>query len=137
MINRKNNCIVALRVQHFFYCTRSALFFIISLGLILSLTGISLALEPILYNVKVNDISDEGVTVIKPWKTIVLDKEYRGAWVLAGDLTGDGQVEIVSARNFTYGQAPADSHYTTSVVVHRLDGSVLWKWGDPNTTTPF
>jgi hypothetical protein len=37
--------------------------------------------------------------------------------------------EIVSARN---GVPAPDVHCTSSVVVHQLDGSVLWKWGDPN-----
>lgn len=64
---------------------------------------------------------------VTPWKTIPLDPEYSGAWVVAGDLTGDGAVEIVSARNVDQN----DVHYTSAVVAQRLDGGVLWRWGDP------
>jgi len=70
---------------------------------------------------------EESLPVIKPWKKVVLDEDYRGAWVVTGDVDGDGKAEIVSARNVNNG----DIHYTCSVVAHRLDGSVLWKWGDP------
>ena len=65
--------------------------------------------------------------VIQPWRTITLDPEYSGAWVVAGDLDSDGAVEIVSARNVDQN----DVHFTSAVVAQRLDGSVLWRWGDP------
>ena len=84
---------------------------------------------PSRFDVHVRDLSDEGVPVVYPWKTIKLDPAYRGGWVVVGDLTGDGVAEIASARN---GVPARDVHFTSSVVVHRLDGSVLWKWGDPN-----
>lgn len=70
---------------------------------------------------------DETVPVIEPWKVIPLDPEYGGMWVTAGDLDGDGQAEIVSAENYN----KEDTHYTSAVVAQRLDGSVLWRWGDP------
>ena len=84
---------------------------------------------PSRFDVHVNALPDDGVPVIQPWKTIKLDPEYRGGWVVVGDLTGDGTAEIVSAKNGVPGK---DIHYTSSVVTHRLDGSVLWKWGEPN-----
>lgn len=65
--------------------------------------------------------------VVQPWRRITLDPEYSGAWVVAGDLDGDGAVEIVSARNVDQN----DVHFTSAVVAQRLDGSVLWRWGDP------
>ena len=68
-----------------------------------------------------------GAPVIQPWHRITLDPDYSGAWVVAGDLDGDGTVEIVSARNVDQ----KDVHYTSAVVAQRLDGSVLWRWGDP------
>lgn len=68
-----------------------------------------------------------GVPLVKPWRRVPLDPEYAGAWVVAGDLDGDGKVEIVSARNVDSN----DVHYTSAVVAQRLDGSVLWRWGDP------
>ncbi len=66
--------------------------------------------------------------LIRPWRTVPLDPEYSGAWVVLGDIDGDGQVEIVSARNVNEG----DVHYTSAVAAQRLDGSVLWRWGDPH-----
>ena len=84
-------------------------------------------MTPRRFDVRANDISNDGVPVVKPWKRITLDPEYAGSWIVADDVDGDGQVEIVSAKNFD----AADIHHTSSVVVHRLDGSVLWTWGDP------
>jgi hypothetical protein len=68
-----------------------------------------------------------AVPVVHPWRRVTLDPDYAGAWVVAGDLDGDGAVDIVSARNVDQN----DVHYTSAVVAHRLDGSVLWRWGDP------
>ncbi|NLH15813.1 MAG: hypothetical protein GX455_04475 [Phycisphaerae bacterium] len=70
----------------------------------------------------------DGAMRILPWKTIVLDPEYGGQWVIAADLDNDGSVEIVSAENFN----KEDTHYTSTAVAQRLDGTVLWKWGDPS-----
>lgn len=64
---------------------------------------------------------------IQPWRRVPLDPQYGGAWVVAGDLTGDGAAEIVSARNVDR----RDVHYTSAVVAQRLDGTVLWRYGDP------
>ncbi len=83
---------------------------------------------PSRFDVHVNDLPDEGLPLIKPWKTISLDPAYRGGWVVVADLTGDKIAEIVSARNGVPGK---DIHYTSSVVAQRLDGSLLWKWGEP------
>ena len=79
-----------------------------------------------LFTVRSQAHTDDQVPLIKPWKTIQLDPEYRGAWIVAGDLDGDGQAEVVRL-GITNRE---DTHYTSSVVVHRLDGSVLWRWGD-------
>ena len=84
-------------------------------------------MTPSLFDVRAKDVSSKGVPVIRPWKRIALDPDYAGAWIVAGDIDGDGHVEIVSAKNFD----ADDIHYTSSVVAHRLDGSVLWRWGDP------
>ena len=65
--------------------------------------------------------------LVRPWHTVTLDPEYSGQWVVLGDVDGDGEVEIVSARNHNKN----DNHYTSAVVVQKLDGSVLWHWGDP------
>ncbi len=71
--------------------------------------------------------SDSARHVV-PWKTIVLDPDYGGQWVVAADLDNDGSVEIVSSENFN----KDDTHYTSTAVAQRLDGTVLWKWGDPS-----
>ena len=65
--------------------------------------------------------------VVVPWRTITLDAEYGGYWVVAGDVDGDGEIETVSAQNYNRN----DDHFTSSVAVQKLDGSVLWRWGDP------
>ncbi len=69
----------------------------------------------------------KNTPLIQPWRTVQLDAEYGGNWCVTGDLDGDGTPEIVSAKN-KYGDG---IHYTSSAVAHRLDGSVLWKWGNP------
>ena len=66
-------------------------------------------------------------TVVVPWRTITLDAEYGGYWVVAGDVDGDNEIEIVSAKNYNR----SDNHFTSSVAVQKLDGRVLWRWGDP------
>lgn len=81
--------------------------------------------RPKLYSVTSDGPSDAPVARITPWRTIQLDPDLRGAWLVAGDLDQDGEAELVSARNHDQD----DTHYTSSVVVHRLDGSVLWRWG--------
>jgi hypothetical protein len=78
------------------------------------------------------DVKDVGeptgkVHVIEPWKIISLDPEYGGQWVVAGDVDGDDEVEIVSAENVNKN----DVHYTSTAVAQKLDGSVLWRWGNP------
>ena len=79
------------------------------------------------------DTNDAGpasvdVPTVQPWKTVPLDPDYGGQWVLAGDLDSDGEVEFVACENHNTG----DVHYTSTAVVHDLDGTVLWKWGDPD-----
>jgi len=85
--------------------------------------------KPLRFDVHEKNLSDEGVPVVQPRYTVKLDPAYRGGWLTVGDLTGDGVAELVSAKN----AGPNGAHYTSAVVVHRLDGSVLWRWGDPNT----
>ena len=62
------------------------------------------------------DTSDHGepgnrAPVIQPWKTIEIDPEYGGQWIVTGDIDGDGEIEIVSARNVNLN----DVHYTSAV----------------------
>lgn len=78
------------------------------------------------------DTSDHGdpgekAPIVKAWKRVLLDPEYGGHWVVTGDVDGDGVADVVSARNFNRN----DVHYTSTAVAQRLDGSVIWRWGDP------
>jgi len=84
---------------------------------------------PSRFDVHVNDLSNDHVPQVQPWKTITVDPAYAGGWLVVGDLTGDGIAELVSAKNGVPGN---DIHYTSSVVVQTLDGSVLWRWGNPD-----
>jgi hypothetical protein len=47
--------------------------------------------------------------------------------VVIGDVDSDGEVEIVSSENVNKN----DVHYTSTAVAQNLDGSVLWRWGNP------
>jgi hypothetical protein len=84
-------------------------------------------MKPLIFDVRANDIPETNIPVIEPWARFTLDPHYAGAWIVAGDVDGDGEVEIVSARNVNAN----DIHHTCSAIVQRLDGSVLWRWGDP------
>jgi len=77
----------------------------------------------------VTDVGEPGADapMVQPWRVVDLEPDYGGLWVVAGDVDGDGEVEIVSAENFNRG----DVHYTSAAVAQKLDGAVLWRWGDP------
>jgi hypothetical protein len=91
-------------------------------------SSLAMTAEPLYFDVNDGAAGGSDAATIEPWKTIRLQPDYGGLWVVAGDLDGDGTVEIVSAENFNEG----DVHYTSAVVAQRLDGSVLWTWGDPD-----
>jgi hypothetical protein len=82
--------------------------------------------EPRLFNVRANEMQ-KNVPRIAPWKIIQLDSVWAGSWIVAGDVDGDGTVEILSARNVDQN----DVHFTCSVVAYKLDGTLLWHWGQP------
>ena len=95
---------------------------------VMAVGGSAVAIEdPLVFNVDDTGETGEGIPRIEPWKTVDLDPECGGLWMVAGDVDGDGQVEIVSAENFNEG----DVHYTSAVAAQKLDGTVLWRWGDP------
>jgi len=73
------------------------------------------------------EIAESGALLLTPWRRVLLDPAYAGCWVVAGDVDGDGEVELVSAQNHN----EDDVHYTSTAVAQRLDGTVLWRWGDP------
>ncbi len=65
--------------------------------------------------------------MLTPWKRIPFSPEDGGCWLVAGDIDGDGAVEIVTARNVD----TDDVHYTCTVGAYKLDGTRLWQWGAP------
>ncbi len=65
---------------------------------------------------------------VKPWKSVVLDEEFGGHWVVTGDVNGDGRADVVSCENVN----KSDVHYTSTAVAQQLDGTVIWKWGEPD-----
>lgn len=83
--------------------------------------------KPVYFNTEDHGVPDDPALKVAPWKIVRHEPDYGGLWVVAGDLDGDGAPEIVSAENFNEG----DVHYTSAVAAQRLDGSVMWTWGDP------
>jgi hypothetical protein len=67
------------------------------------------------------------IPVLTPWARIPFSPEDGGCWLVAGDIDGDGEVEIVTARNVDAN----DVHYTCTVGAYKLDGTRLWQWGAP------
>ena len=84
------------------------------------------ATGPLVFDTEDTGTPPSDIPVIEPWRTIPLDPDYGGQWVVAGDLDNDGDVEIVSAENVN----ADDVHYTSAVAAQNLDGSVLWRWGE-------
>ncbi len=101
---------------------------LILLSLCFSLCNATAAAEDfLLFDVKDAGEPSAEAPLVQPWKTIPIDPDYGGRWVVAGDLDGDGTVEIVCAKNVNND----DVHYTSAIAAQRLDGSILWRWGDP------
>jgi hypothetical protein len=86
------------------------------------------AVEPLFFDTNDTGPPPADVPAIKPWRTVSLDPDYGGQWVVAADLNADGEVEFVACENHNVD----DVHYTSTAVAHHLDGTVLWRWGDPD-----
>jgi outer membrane protein assembly factor BamB len=84
--------------------------------------------SPVCYDVRDVGEPTSRQSIIRPWKVVSLDPEYGGQWIVAGDVDGDGRAEIVSSENVN----KDDVHYTSTAVAQKLDGTVLWKWGNPD-----
>lgn len=104
---------------------RHAILVIVVVGLLSLTAG---AADRPLFDTNDVGLAPSSVPMVKPWKTVPLDPEYGGQWVVAADLDGDGEVEFVSCENHNVG----DVHYTSTAVAHNLDGTVIWRWGDPD-----
>nr|MDO8087864.1 hypothetical protein [Candidatus Sigynarchaeum springense] len=66
-------------------------------------------------------IREQKEPLIEPWKVVEKPPEFAGAWVVTGDLDGDGELELVTGRNV--------AQHVTAIAALMLDGSVLWTWG--------
>ena len=86
-------------------------------------------MRPKYFDVLTYGKSYSDVPVVEPWRTIRVNPEKAGAWTVAGDVDGDGEAELVSARN----NPESLSQEVVSVIVHKLDGTVLWEWGSPES----
>jgi hypothetical protein len=86
------------------------------------------AADPLFFDTNDAGLPPADVPAIKPWKVVPLDPDYGGQWAVAADLDMDGEVEFVACENHNVG----DVHYTSTAVAHHLDGTVLWRWGDPS-----
>jgi hypothetical protein len=95
------------------------------IGLFSLTTG---ATEPLFFNTNDTGPLPAGVPAVKPWKIVPLDPDYGGQWIVAADLNADGRVEFVACENHNVG----DVHYTSTAVAQDLNGTVLWRWGDPD-----
>jgi hypothetical protein len=86
------------------------------------------AVDPLFFDTNDTGPAPADVPAVKPWKIVPLDPDYGGQWVVAADLDADGEVEFVACENHNVG----DVHYTSTAVAHDLNGTVLWRWGDPD-----
>jgi len=82
--------------------------------------------SPLYFNVKDTGEPAKKILKIQPWRIVPLDPEYGGQWIVAGDIDGDGEAEIVSSENVNKN----DVHYASTAVAQELDGAVLWRWGN-------
>lgn len=69
----------------------------------------------------------QTLPLVHPWRRVPLDPLDGASWIVAGDVDGDGEVEIVTARNVDVN----DVHYTCTIAAYKLDGTRLWRWGGP------
>lgn len=85
------------------------------------------ATEPLFFDTNDTGRPPADAPTITVWKVVPLDPDYGGQWVVAADLNADGKVEFIACENHNVG----DVHYTSTAVAQDLDGTVLWRWGDP------
>ncbi len=68
------------------------------------------------------DIRDNAENLIEPDIVVHMDTDFSGCFTLAGDITGDGDLELVSARN--------DKQEVTALGAYDQKGNNLWTWGE-------
>ena len=80
-----------------------------------------------LYTTDLTTYPVASLPLIQPDSVIAIEPAWAGAWTVAGDIDGDGLAELVQARLWEQ----QDTHAIAAIVAYRLDGTVLWRWGDP------
>ncbi|MDO8705865.1 MAG: hypothetical protein Q7J84_13055, partial [Sulfuricaulis sp.] len=53
-----------------------------------------LAVKPVFFDTVTGGDPAGKAPLIQPWKQVALDPNHSGAWVITGDINGDGQVEM-------------------------------------------
>jgi hypothetical protein len=79
------------------------------------------------YNIDLITYPRKDLPVIEPTFMFAVPPQAAGAWTVAGDLDQDGVTELVQARIWDQN----DVHAVVAVSAYRLDGSILWQWGNP------
>ncbi len=77
---------------------------------------------------RINSIVIEPLISEAPWKLVKLDTTYGNGYVKFEDVNNDGEVEVISGRSNQY--TTRDAAYA-SVCVQKMDGTVLWTYGNP------
>lgn len=95
--------------------------------LVLSTATAACAAEPTHFDTADHGKPSADIPTIAPWKVVPLDSDYGGQWVVAADIDRDGAVEFIACENHNVG----DVHSTSTAAAHKLDGTVMWRWGDP------
>ena len=80
--------------------------------------------KPFLLDLRTYDFSQ--APKVKPWKVVPLPSGYCGPYLVAADLDGDGEIELVTGRNSGINQA------VVCGAAVKLDGRVMWTWGAEN-----
>ncbi len=71
-------------------------------------------------------------TYLEPDEVILLNKDYGSRWCHITDIDNDGEVEYISTKVVNI---IGDNHYAGSVCAQEADGTIIWTWGDPKTST--
>jgi len=87
--------------------------------------------DPFIVDVRKGLRRQEPQAIISPWKVIKVNREYGGDWFNIADVDGDGEVEIFSVKGKSPRVGSPGGSFVTSLCVQKLDGSILWTWGDP------
>lgn len=68
-----------------------------------------------------------------PWKTIQVNSAFGGSYFLMNDVNNDSEIELLSCRHVDIN----DVHSISSVACQRLDGTLIWSFGEANSGTTY